>query len=267
MTSCALALGCALVQPVSAHEIDAGALASLPGADVVILGEVHDNPAHHTNQALAVAAIAPAALVFEMLTEAQAGRVTPALRGDAQALAEALEWAGSGWPDFAMYHPIFMAAPQAGVFGAAVPRAEARRVFEEPLADVFGPDAARYGLDADLPEAEQSAREAGQMAAHCDALPEALLPGMVAAQRLRDAELARTTLAAYAATGGPVVVITGTGHARRDHGVPAALARAAPGLSVLSIGQFEEPAGHDAPFDFWLVTDPAPRPDPCAAFR
>jgi uncharacterized iron-regulated protein len=31
-----------------------------------------------------------------------------------------------------------------------------------------------------------------------------------------------------AATGGPVVVITGTGHARRDLGAPAKLALAAP---------------------------------------
>ena len=33
------------------------------GSDIVVLGEVHDNPAHHANQARAVAAIKPAALV------------------------------------------------------------------------------------------------------------------------------------------------------------------------------------------------------------
>jgi hypothetical protein len=44
------------------------------------------------------------------------------------------------------------------------------------------------------------------------------------------------------------------------------LAEAAPDLRVLSIGQFEEAAADDPPFDLWLLTPPAPRPDPCAAF-
>jgi uncharacterized iron-regulated protein len=89
--------------------------------DVAILGEVHDNPAHHAEQAAQVARLQPASIVFEMLSEAQAERVTPALRGDAEALGAALGWAESGWPDFSMYHPIFTAAPEAAIYGALVP--------------------------------------------------------------------------------------------------------------------------------------------------
>ena len=33
-----------------------------------VIGEVHDNPHHHRNQARAVAALKPGAIVFEMLT-------------------------------------------------------------------------------------------------------------------------------------------------------------------------------------------------------
>ena len=207
-------------------------LAAAPAAaqDVVILGEVHDNPAHHAEQAERVARLQPRALVFEMLTEAQAARVTPDLIADAEAMEAALDWSESGWPDFAMYHPIFAAAPEAEIFGAHVPREAARDVFEAGLAESFDGDAARYGLTEPLPPEEQAAREAGQMAAHCDALPEDILPGMVAVQRLRDAVLARAVVQAMEATGGPVAVITGNGHARRDHGVPATLARVAPDL-------------------------------------
>ena len=43
-------------------------------------------------------------------------------------------------------------------------------------------------------DSEQAAREAEQMAAHCDALPEDILPGFVEAQRLRDAALAEDVL-------------------------------------------------------------------------
>lgn len=260
----ALMLG--LAAPAAAAEIAPPALDNLPPADVVILGELHDNPIHHRHQARAVAALAPRAIVFEMLTPAQAARITPANRDDPRVLAEALDWTGSGWPDFAMYHPIVAAAPQARILGGGLPRDEVRRAFETGAAAVFGPEAARYGLDLSLSGAEQDAREAEQASVHCDALPAEILPGMVAAQRLRDATLARAVVQAARVGRAPVIVITGNGHARRDRGIPAYLARAAPELSVLSIGQFEAAPKGEPPFDLWLVTAPAARDDPCAAF-
>jgi uncharacterized iron-regulated protein len=67
-------------------------------------------------------------------------------------------------------------------------------------------------------------------------------------------------------TGGPVAVITGNGHARRDQGLAVPLARVAPDLSLLAIAQFEEEAPAAPPFDLWLITHATPREDPCAAF-
>jgi uncharacterized iron-regulated protein len=93
-----------------------------------------------------------------------------------------------------------------------------------------------------------------------------MLPGMVEAQRLRDARFAQTALRALEETGGPVAVITGNGHARTDRGMPRALARLAPGVDVLSLGQLESRPAAPPPFDVWRVTEPAERPDPCAAF-
>jgi len=250
-----------------AEEIVPDDLDALPHADVVILGEVHDNPWHHENQARAVASMQPVALVFEMLTPEQAARVTPDLRRDADALSRALDWDASGWPDFAMYAPIFAAAPLASIIGGALPRDQVRRVMTEPAAAVFGPDAAVYGLDQALSPRDQALREAEQMAAHCNALPADVLPGIVAAQRLRDAVMARAVVEARAASGGPIVVITGTGHARNDQGIPAALRHAAPALSVLSVGQLERgDVGEPPPHDFWIVTEAAARQDPCAGF-
>lgn len=62
---------------------------------------------------------------------------------------------------------------------------------------------------------------------------------MVDIQRLRDAMLADAALEAVTQTGGPVIVITGTGHARNDWGAPYMLTQAQPDLRVLSVGQFE----------------------------
>lgn len=234
--------------------------------DVFILGEVHDNPAHHAVQADRVAQLRPRAIVFEMLTAEQAARVTPDLIGDAAALAQALEWEQGGWPDFAMYHPILAASSGARILGAQVTREAAQAALATGLAEAFGAQAAHYGLDRDLPADEQARREALQARAHCDALPEEMLPAMVAVQRLRDAVLARAIVAAMHETGGPVAVITGNGHARRDWGVPAYLARVAPGLGVHVLGQTEDGAPLEGGFDEVISAPSVQRPDPCAAF-
>lgn len=240
-----------------------GLAAAQAGHDIVVLGEVHDNPAHHIEQARIVAGLQPSAIVFEMLSPAQADSAAGMARDDIAALDRALGWTGSGWPDFAMYHPIFLAAPGAVIVGAALPPGDVRAAMGQGAAAVFGPGAADWGLTP-LPPAAQAAREREMAVAHCDALPADLLPGMVEAQRLRDAHFARVAAAAFDAQGGPVVVITGSGHARTDRGIPVYLAAGRPDLTVWALGQVERTAG-DATFDALIVTPAAPRPDPCAA--
>lgn len=236
-------------------------------AEIYLLGEVHDNPAHHVVQAEAVAAIAPAALVFEMLTPAQAGRVSGKALDDPDRLADDLDWAASGWPDFAMYAPIFAAAEGAAVYGAEVPRDETRKAMQIGVPRAFGPGAERYGLGLDLDTDVLAERLNLQMDAHCGALPLELLPDMVELQRLRDAVLARAALTALDETGGPVAVITGNGHARRDWGVPSYLARVAPEVRVFALGQGEDGAQPDGGFDLVLDAPGVDREDPCATFE
>ncbi|OWU73301.1 lipoprotein [Marinibacterium profundimaris] len=238
----------------------------LDGADVLFIGEIHDNSEHHERQAEVTASVAPRAIVFEMLTPEQAEAAVPEIMGDKAALEEALGWSGSGWPDFAMYHPIFAAAPGARVFGAGVPREAARAAMDGGVAGWFGAaDAARFGLDQPLPEAQQAEREAMQMAAHCDALPEEMLPVMVDIQRLRDAALARAAAQALEETGGPLVVIAGNGHTRSDIGAPVYLARALPDIEIRTLGQSEDGALGGA-FDVRADSPAVEREDPCAAF-
>lgn len=253
--------GVAFAQQVSVSDLPEAA-----PAQIVILGEIHDNPIHHLTQAALVARWAPSAVVFEMLTATQAKSVIGIDRQNLAAMEQALQWQGSGWPDYALYHPIFAASGSATLYGAALDRSDVRRAITDGAAAIFGPDAAQFGLSTALPTAEQTAREADQMSAHCDALPAEMLRGMVEAQRLRDAAFARTALTALDETGGPVVVITGSGHADRMRGIPAALAVAAPNVTVFSIGQIEGAAGYAPPFDRWIVTAPTPRQDPCAGF-
>lgn len=237
-------------------------------ANVLFLGEVHDNPTHHAVQAAWVEELQPGAIVFEMIEPDVATRITDENRQDAERLAAVLAWEESGWPDFEMYYPIFTAAPAAAIFGAGIPREEVEPVMNGDFSVFFSEDQVRrLGLDQPLAPADQAAREALQAAAHCDALPEELLPAMVAVQRARDAALAHAVLQAVDAGLTPVAVITGNGHVRADWGAPAVLARAAPDLEVFVLAQSEEGRSPEGGFDI-VVDAPAPdRPDPCDAFR
>lgn len=239
----------------------------LSNAEIVLLGEIHDNPAHHERQAAFVAELAPRSVVFEMLTPEQAAQITAKNRNNAEELARVLDWDNTGWPDFALYYPIIAAAPKAEILGAAIPRDAARAAMKEGITAWFGVDAAAYGLTSPLPEEQQSEREAMQMEAHCNALPETMLPVMVDLQRLRDAALARAALRAFDDRGSPVVVITGNGHARKDWGVPSYIAALRPDVTVAALGQTEDDNGPDPAFDLVLSAPAAQREDPCKAFR
>ena len=89
---------------------------------------------------------------------------------------------------------------------------------------------------------------------------------MVDVQRLRDARLAQTALRALNETGGPVVVITGNGHARADWGVPAAIKTARPDVTTVSVGQGEDGAAPEGRFDLVLQSPSVAREDPCLGF-
>lgn len=241
-------------------------LLRMAGADVVIVGEVHDNPQHHQVQRDVVAELQPRAMVWEMLTAEGADRINRKLISDPEKLAVAIRWAELGWPPLSMYLPIFEAAPDAPIYGALVPREAAMAAMDAGAAVALGADAARYGLTVPLPEEERTAREAAQMAAHCDALPVEMAPVLVQIQRLRDAVLTRAILTAVKDTGGQVVVITGNGHARKDWGVPAFLSRMEPGLRVFVLGQSEGGAIQGT-YDAVLDAPAVDREDPCAVFE
>jgi uncharacterized iron-regulated protein len=254
-----------MASPLGASQLDIGS--ENLAADIIIVGEVHDNPTHHQNQALIIEHVVPKAVVFEMLSPSQIAAISGIDRLNEEKLEKALDWNASGWPAFSMYFPIFAAATDAVLYGAAAAKTDVRAAVSRNADVVFGPEAKLYGLEKDLAQDEQAAREALQAQVHCDALPSEMLPRMVEAQRFRDAHFARVTLQALSDTGGPVVVITGNGHARTDWGIPRAMKMASPNVEVLSIAQITEVA-QKLPYDRWIVGPDTPsNGDPCEAFR
>ncbi len=254
-----------LASPLGASEFVLGTDKAL--GDIIIVGEIHDNQAHHLNQASIITEVAPKAIVFEMLDLAQAERVMSSDWSTEAELEAVLDWNASGWPDFSIYFPVFAASPSAEIFGAALPVEEVRSAIGTGAKLVFGAEAGRFGLASPLADTEQTEREKMQADVHCGALPPEMLPGMVEAQRLRDAHFARLALQALQEAGGPVVVIAGNGHARTDWGMPRAIKTAAPDVDVLAIGQVTA-TEQNPPYDRWIVGPELGRADdPCDAFR
>ncbi len=256
---------------------------SLSRADLVLLGETHDNPDHHLLEARIVRAIVSAgrrpAVAFEMLDTQQQAAVDAALGSaspSADALAEAVGWARSGWPDFSLYRPVFAAAIDAGlpVVAANLARPRAREVASRGTS-ALSPRVREILERAGTPseEATRSLREE-MKEVHCGELPESMLDPLVLMQRARDAQLAERVLSAADVRG--AILVAGAGHVRKDRGVPNYLAREAPARRALAMAFLEVSPGRDAPsdyadefgsgplpFDYVAFTPATEREDPC----
>ena len=262
MTHAIAAIGLFAASPAMTQPNDA-LITALSQADVIFLGEVHDNPYHHESQAAIIAALDPSAVVFEMLSTGQA----ETLRGhdivDAATLDTVLGWSQSGWPAIEIYYPVFQALDDAVPYGAAQPRFVVMQAYQNGAADSLGPVGALYGLDQPLDATTRDQRIELQFLAHCSKMPREMMPNIIAVQRMRDAALADAALTALGQTGGPVVVVTGNGHARNDWGAPSMVRHAASDVVVVSIGHLERETGDPDLYDYALTTDTIMRDDPC----
>ena len=246
-----------------------------------LLGEIHDNPAHHAMRAEMLRAITHAgkrpAVVFEQFDLDREGALVDAQRSsaDAEALATAgaLDRASWDWP---LHKPLLDAALAGHL---PVHAGNISRAGLDPIArrgDLSSLDPrTRVALEA----AQWNARKQRVLqeeieSGHCGKLPASLVPRLVLAQRARDASLAMALL--EHATPDGAVLIAGDGHVRSDLAVPLYLGAAA--REAISVGWIEmEPnearerdAGRTAAkehpgFDYLWLTDPVHRPDPCAS--
>jgi uncharacterized iron-regulated protein len=270
---------------------EAALAAAVAGADFVLLGEVHDNVDHHLLQArllrAAIAAGRRPALAFEMLTADQQPAVDASLARapkDPDALAKAVAWKESHWPDFAWYRPIFAAGLDAAlpVVAANLPRDEMRSIVKKGAEALDEPLRTRLARDEPVPAEVLAGLRDEMRESHCNELPEAMIDPLVLAQRARDAQMALRMAEAGRERG--AVLVTGNGHARTDRGVPAALARELPGRRIVSVAFLEVDADARAPaaqvaailkdlgakafpFDYAVFTPGAKRDDPCEGLR
>ncbi|MDP2627034.1 MAG: ChaN family lipoprotein [Candidatus Rokubacteria bacterium] len=247
-------------------------------AEVVYLGEVHDNPHHHAHQRRVLEAMLGAGarpvVAFEMLAADRQATVDRALEaaGGAADLDAALGWSKTGWPDFGMYWPLFDLARRSAlrVVAADLDVAVARRIAREGLSAV--PDGARLRSLLPPDPAREAVIARTIRTGHCDLLPERHIPTMVESWHARNVSMARRLAEALAQTP-QVVVIAGRGH-QAPGGLPAQLEALRPGtrqlvVEMLEVGPDDDPREvlGEATGDIVWLTPPATRPDPCEALR
>lgn len=252
----ALLFGCAA--PARLPEGWPESLAALLPADILLLGEQHDAPAHQAMQAAAVQWLVAqgrlSALVLEM---AEAGHSTQALppSADESTVRAALGWDEQWWP-WEHYAGAVMAAVRAGVpvFGGNLPRASMASAMNNTALDQLLPAAA-------LADQRSAVREG-----HCDLLPEAQLPGMVRIQIARDQSMARTLATAPRGPGRTVLLIAGGGHVLRSRGVPVYLPKNLElKVALAQAGKAQAAIENEA--DLTPVTAELPPQDACAPLR
>lgn len=260
------AAGCATPAPLGAAA--QARLATLLPADVLLLGEQHDAPAHQQLQRQAVQWLAArgelAALALEM---AEQGRSTAGLPRDASEadVQHALAWRDAGWP-WQTYRPVVMAAVRAGVpvLGANLPAARQREAMR---------DAA---LDARLPPAALAEQQQRMRDGHCGLLPESQIGPMTRVQIARDIAMADTVRAARQA-GRTVLLVAGNGHVHRALGVPLHLppdltakvlsAQSGQAQAAIDSEVTDTLPAHTSGADLLWPTPPVPPRDYCAELR
>ncbi|MEX2614671.1 MAG: ChaN family lipoprotein [Alphaproteobacteria bacterium] len=263
---------------------------ALAAADLIFLGEKHDNPDHHLLQAWLLDQLAAAGkrpgIVFEMIDEDRQGIIDTHVAEhteNAAALGTALEWGESGWPDWLEYEPLFQSAlrHRLPVVAGSLPRADIRNVGRKGVSALPDDRRRRLGLDAALPEKTQAVLLDIVARGHCGLMPRESLTPMVAVQRVRDAVLADNMIRAFERPEtDSAVLIAGAGHARRDLAAPRTAASLAPQAETVTLAFIEVDDAVDAPaqyaenfsaaalpFDYVWFTPRANDRDYCAELR
>jgi uncharacterized iron-regulated protein len=219
--------------------------ASLQQAELLMLGEKHDNPDHHVLQLAVLRELQRqqrlGLVALEMLSEEQAPLLASLSWDQGQgldALSEALDWDGSGW-DWGFYGPIL-----GFVLDRQIPLATGN-ISQARMREVYGSEDGEQELQLDPAVRERLLQDIDD--SHCGMLPESQFPAMLRVQQARDRAMAEAL--SGESVDGVRVLIAGNYHARRDLGVlnylPRRLAGAALSLSFVEVNpQSEAPADY-----------------------
>lgn len=257
-------------------------LARIDKANVLLLGETHDNPQHHENQQKLLKARiesgARPALLMEQLDADSQPALDSALAGSDREETLKTVTGLIKFTDWKFYRPFLATAidNKLPVIAANISSRQLQPIIWQGFAAYDAAALKRMAVEEVWSESRQNYMLRHIGGAHCGQIRDELRAGLTRSQRLRDALMAD---AAVSSIGRGIVAIVGSSHARRDVGMPLYLAARDPSAHIFSIGFVEvspgrvspetyetESASGDAPYDVIWFTSRVERADPCADF-
>lgn len=244
----------AIVELKSGQQISASRLLDeLSAAGTLMVGEVHDNPAHHLIEQWLVTRLAErraqGAVVLEMLDSDQqrpVAEVQAWLRQGNQVraprLRQIMHWDERWrWEQYGSLVEVLMKAPYPLLAGN-LSRAERKRLMSTP----------KESVEALFPTPAIAVRQREHIVQmHCGQIDAERLSGMLAIQHARDLRMAQVLDSAAT----PRLLFAGALHTLKSQGAPQYLAEGPrdPGLRVLVIGE-QGQALTDADADYlWML--------------
>lgn len=249
----------------------------------LMLGETHDNQIHHQSQAWAINALhdhqRSAVVAFEMISQQQ-GQVIAGKKYDtSKSLIAGLDHIKTNWGYQQFYAGIFDAVIKAdyAILPANFDRSKIMRIIREGESEL-SPDVKTILDDNALPADQVAASRKEIEGSHCGMINEKMTESMMLMQRAKDAQMA--LVLAGQDNVDTRVLVAGSGHVRKDRGVPFYLSSQDQKNNLLVIAWVEVQADiadvesyaaqwgtHKLPFDYVWFTPRVDRPDPCEQFR
>jgi uncharacterized iron-regulated protein len=255
----------------------------LAGNDYILLGETHDNSDHHKYESWVIDQLAAqkinAGVAFEMIDMQQGKQLKKTKITSASQLISLL--GKTGWQYDTYYRPVFDSVFQAGFpfFPANIGRNQLMTMLSNGKEQL--PAKMQQQLDANPLTAKQKADMEEEISkSHCGMSTPEMTDAMILGQHIRDATMSDSLFEHKHQGLETMVLVAGSGHVRKDRGVPHYLRNKDKNAKILTLAWLEvyKDANNvkdyaeywgDAqlPFDYVWFTPQAERPDPCEEMR
>ena len=247
-------------------------IAAIHEADIILLGEIHDNLFQHRARADLISKIQNTefVIVSEHLVSGSEIAYSGSLLEDLETIGfNKKAWS---WPTHEVLYKKFEEF-NLPIFGGDLSKKDINNIYAGrgfSQSDTLIPIVKRSVLDSQSKDKLLNDLVLG----HCGVVEEDLLSFMYKVQRYRDAGMAY-----IASKVAPAIVIAGNGHVRRDYGVPQIIKKMNPNSNVISIAFLEtdklsemtdnliKKFFKDEDTDYIWLTEPVSRVDPCEKLR
>ena len=258
-------------------------LSNISVGKYILLGETHDNIRHHLNQAWVIDNLArqtySTSVSFEMINDTQGIFIADKDIKTPDDLIDLLNHNKSSWEYETYYKGLFESVLQAGfrIYPANIERRKLSEIIRQNKSEL-PTETEQLMLQVSLTHDMENSLQEEIIESHCGMIDQKTAKPMMQGQRIRDATMALSLLNSDASNNR--VLIAGSGHVRKDRGVPMYLSSQDIEASTIAVSMLEVEQdlvdvssyqtrwdANEFPFDYVWFTARAIREDPCLELR